>query len=296
MGGAFTGVADSLDAVYWNPAGLSQIGAFEVNSTLVTNWHYSNYDIYIAAGSPVKSGGLGIAFVYNKDHIMKLVSEDGRELGWLAHDTNYLQLSYGAYLIEDLNLAVGLSGKFIWSSLEANINSGIDETLDDTSTVDLDAGIHWSFGPKVGMRTYRMFSMPEHKMFSIGCLVQNFLESELKFKKEGIILKHVENIRPGFSFRPDELSIISLELYDITTQYFDEPQIRFGLERWFGFGKGKKIMALRAGGYHVNNQENLKAYTFGLGWKFDNKVELAYTMLHWKEDNENTYFITMNYW
>jgi hypothetical protein len=90
------------------------------------------------------------------------------------------------------------------------------------------------------------------------------------------------------------MSIISLEVYDATTEYFDDSQIRIGAERWFGFGKGRKILALRAGGYHVNEKE-MRAYTGGLGWQPAEGIELAYTLMHWDTVNENTHFVSLNF-
>jgi hypothetical protein len=288
MGGAFTGVADSVDAVYWNPAGLAQPEVSGLNSTFVTNWHDSNYDIYVAGGFRPKYGGLGLAYVYNKDYLVKLVFVGGEELGWITQDWHYLQLSYGAYLIKDWNIALGMTVKGIYSEFEIDVENeakyGGDEQIDDDGTYESDVGIHWAFGPNVA----------KYKMFAVGCLVQNIWESELRFKEIGVTQKFLINVRPGLSFRPDKMSIISLEVYDATTEYFDDSQIRIGAERWFGFGKGRKILALRAGGYHVNEKE-MRAYTGGLGWQPAEGIELAYTLMHWDTVNENTHFVSLNF-
>jgi hypothetical protein len=89
------------------------------------------------------------------------------------------------------------------------------------------------------------------------------------------------------------MSIISLEIYDATTEYFDRPQIRIGAEKWFTFGKRRKKMALRAGGYHVN-EEDMRAYTAGLSWIFQGGNELGYTIMYWDKYEEETHLLTLN--
>jgi hypothetical protein len=289
MGGAFTGVADNVDAVYWNPAGLAQLQTFSINSTSVSNWHDSNYDIYFAAAGPVKHGGFGFAYVYNKDHLVRLLFESGGKFGWFCQDWNYFQFGYGTYLIKDWNLAIGAIGKLIYSKFEIDKDHeaiyGGDEKITDDTLFDLDFGILGSFGPNVG----------KHKMFSIGCLAQDVLESEFKFLIEGeeLVQKYVLNIRPGLSFRPDEMSIISLEIYDAATQFFDEPQIRIGVEKWFSLGKMRKKLSLRAGGYHIN-EEDMRAFTAGFSWKFQGGTELGYTIMYWDNYGEETHLLTLN--
>jgi len=229
-----------------------------------------------------KDAGVGAAYVYNKDYLIKLLFEDGEKLGWISQDSHYLQLGYGTYLIKNWNLALGVSGKAIYSKLEIDINDedkyGLDEKLDDDILFDLDLGIHWSFGPSIN----------KFKMFSIGCLVQDIFESEFRFKKLDLRQKYQMNVRPGFCFRPDDMSIISLEIYDASSKFFDEPQIRIGAERWFGFGKGKKILALRAGGYHLNGEDE-KAYTFGFGWGV-----LSYTLISWDKIDKKTHLVGLS--
>jgi hypothetical protein len=298
MGGAFTGVADTVDAIYWNPAGLAQIESSSFNSTFVTNWHDSNYDIYFATAGPLRYGSFGLAYVYNKDYyyIEKL------EFGRLVQKWYYLQFSYGSYLLKDWNLALGISAKSIWSKFVIEVNDEYaaygDESLDNDNVFDLDIGIHWAFGPEIGKYRRRRYKSNRYKMFSLGCLFQNVGESEFHFKTLGLTIKHLLNVRPGFCFRPDDMTIFSLEIYDATREYFNKPQIRMGFERWLSFGKKmswkrKKKMALRAGGYHLNEKE-IKAYTIGVGWEFDNGAEFAYTLLFWDIDNEKSHLLSLN--
>jgi len=297
MGGAFTGVADSVDSVYWNPAGLAQLGASELNSTYITNWHDANYDIYLAAAGPVqlyKPGGLGFAYVYNKDYLAEVVSQYGNRLGWIAQDWHYFQLGYGTYLVKDWNLALGVGVKGVYSEFEVDIGYedlyGRDERIDDATTFDVDFGVHWAFGQEVG----------RHKMFSLGVLVQDILESELEFKSLGLTQKFVTNVRPGVAFRPDENTIFSFELYNVLRrgEYSDGTKpdvgIRAGAERWFGFGTGRKIVALRLGGYHLN-EDNLRAATGGLGWRFAQGFELAYTFMYWDKVDDTSHFVALNF-
>ena len=220
---------------------------------------------------------------------MRLLFDSGDKFGWFCQDWNYFQFGYGTYLVKDWNLAIGANGKIIYSKFEIDVDHeaiyGGDERISDDTLFDLDLGIHASFGPNLG----------GHKMFSIGCLVQDVLESEFKFMvdDEEFVQQYVLNIRPGLSFRPDEMSLISLEIYDAATQFFEVPQIRIGMERCFSFGKMKEKLSLRAGGYHINERE-MRAYTAGFSWKFKGGTELGYTIMYWDNYGEETHLLTLN--
>lgn len=43
MGGAFIGLANDVNAVYWNPAGLAQINKYQMTYTYGEHFGYSNF-------------------------------------------------------------------------------------------------------------------------------------------------------------------------------------------------------------------------------------------------------------
>lgn len=76
MGGAFVGVSDDINAIYWNPAGLAQISSAEV-SFMHTNpfGAESTYIDWVSLAQPFgKSSGIGIGFLYKSSEL-----EQGKE-------------------------------------------------------------------------------------------------------------------------------------------------------------------------------------------------------------------------
>ena len=53
MGGAFSAVADDASAIFWNPAGLSQIGSQEVMATQADLYGIGIQDNFVAFALPV---------------------------------------------------------------------------------------------------------------------------------------------------------------------------------------------------------------------------------------------------
>ena len=102
--------------------------------------------------------------------------------------------------------------------------------------------------------------------------------------------KYVFNVRPGISYKFDEKTLVSLEIYDAagnTKQYNPDVShdLRFGVERWIN-----ERMALRAGGYHLNSSsDTLRAITLGFGFKPRNIITRAkdltldYTVIYWTD-------------
>lgn len=66
MGAAYIGIADDLTAIYWNPAGLSQLdkSGFEISAFYVSNDAKSNTSLKNAAIPDLKNGDFPILSVY----------------------------------------------------------------------------------------------------------------------------------------------------------------------------------------------------------------------------------------
>ncbi len=314
MGGAFTGVADDANAVYWNPAGLVQLTQPSLTSMFATDPDKLNYDQYIGFGMPLTidlstislTPSVGFAYTYNQDpdytgYISDLGGGLYEIINFVDSYNDFLHLSGGMFIYPDV-LAVGLNLKtmmrgFTLEGWQYNANSNTWVSLGSASyedhAYDIDVGILMLLGPKVR-------KSPQLRMFSVGCLVQNSLRS--KYKDLGI--KHIRNYRPGLGFRPSQDILLTIEVYDAAKEYFDKPQMRYGGEVWcLSHPKTrKKILALRGGVYHENEKE-MKAYTYGLGIRFpldiiqtdkaENIVEFDYALMHWIEAKENTHLISL---
>ncbi len=63
MGRAFTGLADDVAAIYYNPAGLAQQNPFQISLMHVTLFYDTMYD-FAAASYPVSGiGTFGLAYI-----------------------------------------------------------------------------------------------------------------------------------------------------------------------------------------------------------------------------------------
>jgi len=308
MGGAFIGVADDASATYWNPAGLDQkmieresamedtlddLEGIEVTYTpTLYNRDEINYDDFVAITLPLKFkdydlGNLGLSYV-----------NTGYEAQWkdptstlsFDRDESWVWLSYGKNIFGGLSAGVNLRYQSVDEEWTLNIVGDPSYWLadDSDSLFAVDAGLLYRIG-----------------MFSAGVLYQNVNEPEEEiFGVKGI---YVRNLRPGIAFRPDDDTVIAADMYDAAGETEDDPgsvaqDIRVGLERWFDLPEATprwvgERLAVRAGGYHINNSD-MRAYTFGFGLKgtdWDQEEpwfksgEIDYCVLYWEDSSEFTH-------
>jgi hypothetical protein len=276
MGGAFVAVADDVHATYWNPAGLTKLLTTEVGATFDTDWQALNYDIFAGVATPVGSrAGVGALYVYNEDDLTR----PGRR-----QEDHILQAAFGVVVWplqpepSAVTVSFGMAGKYIHRDF---VGGNLPE--DSTGMGDLDLSLLVDTGPLVA---------PRHRMFSLGLLVQDILNSSLDFPHQGRET-FATNVRPALAFRPDGLTTLALELYDVAEQA-GPMGLRVGAERWFAPGSERPWLAVRMGGYHIN-EERLRAFTFGLGMAVTPRAELSYTLLHWLDCGETTHLIGVGY-
>lgn len=276
MGGAFVAVADDVHATYWNPAGLVKVASPEVSATFDTDWQDLNYDVFAGLAAPLgQRAGAGLLYVYNEDDL---------GLGGRRED-HYLQAAAGLLVLpwggeeRGFNLSVGLAGKYVERTLGL---SGVAEETD--GGFDLDLAFLLDVGPVVG---------PRQRMFSLGLLLQNVLESRFDYG----LLGHetfAANVRPALAFRPDAWTVLALEIYDATERAGSTAGVRLGAERWLSLGMGRPVLALRAGAYHLN-QDELRAYTFGVGIRPIPQAEISYALMYWTEIDQTTHLLAVGW-
>lgn len=106
MGGAFTGAADDVNAIMYNPAGLAQLKKIEV-TLMHSFWLQSIFYDYIAVGYPVgEIGTFALSFVYVNSGGIPKTDILGADLGeFLANDINF-NLGYGTNINKDLSLGI----------------------------------------------------------------------------------------------------------------------------------------------------------------------------------------------
>lgn len=262
MGGAFIGVADDANTTYWNPAGLSQIENVEVTYTpTIYNRDEYNYDDFVSIVSDLRIkerdfGGLGFSFV-----------NSGYSTPLYEWTDSWYWLSYGVETFDNLSLGTNLRYKYREITVHPLGISGNDDGF------EMDLSLLWRV-----------------KKFSFGLLYQNINEPNI------LGLKEIKNLRPGIAYRPDDKTVIALDMYDATgetdgTTIDVSQDLRFGIERWL-----TENFVLRAGAYHFNSDTDaMKAVTFGAGLKgspesdgFLSNAQLDYSLLYWTDAASGT--------
>lgn len=278
MGGAFIGVADDANAVYWNPAGLVQIEDIQLTYTpTLYDRDTINYDDFVSAVSPLRFSGqdwgsLGISFI----------NSGYKETGGQIID-RWTWLSYAKKLPLNLSLGVNLRHQnYKWKVNRGYYIVGtsiIGPVEDSDSALGVDAAFFWKW-----------------QKFSLGVLWQDLNEPEYSLFGDRIRLQSINNLRPGMAYRPDHKTTLSAELYDVTSQSATENyDLRMGIERWFDLPLKGTALALRAGGYNINvSEKSSRAVTGGLGWKLGQEalgecaewpmtLDIDYTVMYWTD-------------
>ena len=213
MGGAFTGLADDVYALYWNPAGITKLDTMQA-TFMQNSWLQGVSGQYIAGVYP-----LGYDMTVGAS-IMTLNSGtiEGRDAGdnvynYSASDSA-MAASIGT-LLQD-NVLVGASAKIISQNIDNESASG--------------------FGLDVGAVYMLSDGM------TLGAAIQNFTLGPLKFVDETGTLPM--NIRVGIGFKTAAFSFENptVIVADLNTPSDNSPSVGFGGEYWMS-----EVFSVRAG-------------------------------------------------
>ncbi len=122
MGGAFVAVADDANAIYWNPAGLRQLGGTALTAQYTDFIDTVNYN-YFAAATPLGNDaaiGLGAKLLTTGNE--EVVDSNGNLTG-ASFNENYMDIDVAAALKINYFLDVGIVGKYISKSLASTTAS-----------------------------------------------------------------------------------------------------------------------------------------------------------------------------
>lgn len=237
MGGAFIAVADDVNTVYWNPAGLSDIKEMQIGwQRAVNNRAVLNYiDVYEIV-IPLKKGWSGLGFTYVNDRDAPSFGDEGEARDYKS---NWTVLSYGTKL--NKNFAVGVNVRWAQDAAWGGIVGLPDPTAPMFSG---HLGIDLSFLGKSGK-------------FSYGMLIQ---DANTPPTMGGGNM--VRNVRPGIAYRPDGRTILAMDAYNAVPDAGDNTEWSFGIERRIG-----SHLRVRVGNYH-------KTWTYGVGVRVSKNLEL----------------------
>jgi hypothetical protein len=214
MGEAFCGLADDINAIYWNPAGLVQIEnrefeAMHINWLLDINYEYVAYAQRIQ-DTAVMAGAIGMLKVKGMEEWIK----EGEYKGKFTADDMVLTVAYA----KEVNDSFTIGGNVKY------INQTIAEY--SASTYGIDLGVLYK---------------PEIQNLMIGGNISN-IGGKLKFKKSSDPLPM--NIRIGGSYRIPEMGVMLTG--DVNIPNDTDVSIRIGCEYSIPIGPGNELY-LRGG-------------------------------------------------
>lgn len=196
MGEAFSAVADDVNAIYWNPAGLTQIK--EIQATFMHNeWlHDLRYE-FLAYCQPINTGVRAISITYLRMGDMEGKDKNDNPLGNFGAYDYALNIAYAIPANE--NLYVGITGKFIQQKIE----------IKNATAIALDIGI--------------LHLVPSKKGLKLAAVLQN-LGTSLRFVQKREWLPIIYKI--GGSYKKNNFILAS----DITKPEDNYPRINLGIE------------------------------------------------------------------
>ncbi len=228
MGEAFTAAANDVNAIFWNPAGLSLLNydkefiGYYLNGVVDTSYKSVGYAQHIKLG--VIGCGLstldgGEVTIYYPDGVTKRIK---------AQSDYIFLLSYASKIVE--NLSIGGNLKMVHSELAQSSQAT-------------------AFACDIG----GLYHLPVNNL-DIGGVIQN-IGSNMKYEEESDALPL--NIKLGTAYRRNDL-LIAL---DIIKPIEKELKVNVGVEYWIN-----PILALRTGYKFKGNKSNSNI-TLGAGLK-----------------------------
>ncbi|MEW6618069.1 MAG: PorV/PorQ family protein [bacterium] len=237
MGEAFTAIADDVTAIYWNPAGLSQINTRQFIFIHNLWFEEINHD-FIGLTVPLKEKqtiGLGVIGLFIDDIERRRNEYDLVPIGTFgAKDI--------AVIISWAHKDVGISLKLISQEIDAKKGTG----------VVFDLG----------------YLYPLRENIKMGLTLQNWNEmKKMKiYKKE---FDYPTLLRGGISYQKDSL-LLAIDFYK---PFDSKPSVHFGLAK--GYGRLFLRTGYRYKLKQIDN-EPLSGITVGLGYKFKESYQLDY--------------------
>ncbi len=307
MGEVGTGIADDINAIYWNPAGLGflrwvqkgfdpeNLVPFRQISLSFSKWlPQFNTDLYYSYGTVgqfFESLDGTVAFNFTFMHLGEFTKTDhyGTAQGKFRSNEFAIGVSYGTIVANDFG--VGFQLKYIQSNLApASAFSGGDAGVGVSAGFDI--GVLWK------PSQLEVLGTDLGKLFSIGLNLQN-VGPKITYRKESDPIPTTLRIGTGIQLLKDEYNDLKFG-FDVSKMlvYRDsltsDPvpksfitgwknpgvEIAFGAEYWY-----EDIVALRAGYFtEPSALGNRKYWNFGAGVRYD-IFRLDFSFINTIEEN-----------
>ncbi len=257
MGEAFIAVADDVNAVYWNPAGLVQLEKEELTYyRRLNNRDNSSPDHFVAAARYNTGSGMAYGYGYINVKDKLAVGTNGEVLD--QDESTYIfsmATKFGG------GFSIGTNIKYIDNKVKSN-----PEKLYRDKYVSIDVSALYQVS----------------NYLSLGLLVQDVNEPEFDtYQKDKVI----RNIIPGIALKLGESFILSTSLNDAanTSNTEIEERVRVGLEQ-----KITDYLALRAGKYG-------EKITYGLGVNLGDYFLVDYVFVDNKLEENHQVGVSIRY-
>ncbi len=234
MGNCFTAISDDVTAVYYNPAGLTQLLKYELNTFYCPLWEDTNYNFIGYAHPLEKRGTFGAALInMTSGGFEKRTAIDSEAATFSVNDRAFL-LSYGYSLSNRLSVGTTLK----------SVKKTVDMYAD--SAFGIDAGVLYRF---IG------------NQLTVGANFQNLMAPAPKLQTEADKYPFYSKFGVAYKLEPkvtswDDKLILAL---DVDYSSFLTTKNHLGVEYCYG-----KNVALRLG-------KDISDYlTFGLGVNYAN--------------------------
>ena len=259
MGNAFSAIADDINTVCWNPAGLillkrkeasftyTNLGAvFDVNGT------GSMYDGFLGYAQPLKNGdAFAISLQYQEQGKIAYTTESPEVIAEYSLGGNYAAI---------LSYAKKLSSSLSWGASLKLIQAKLWRRTGQAYAVDL-GGLYQS----------------PNKKLTIGLSLQN-TGTKLKMEDVEQADSLPQNLKLGMSYRLLNSSSHGLIFaFDIDKPTASDTRAGLGLgtEYWY-----RRLIALRLG--YSNKEGNVKGFTQGIGFRYHG-YEVDFANVPWGE-------------
>lgn len=290
MGGAFIAVADDIHSCYWNPAGMGNLQKGEITwMKTLNNNALINYQDWTAFGVRMGNAGIGISKVKAINHYLSIYDKTNGDYKYTYYSNDdWTTVSFGGWGAGMFdNTAMGVNIRKYSHALEKRDDFNLWKDGKDTrdgmgyeaEATGYDLGfLHKLIGDKVTLGLLiQDINEPRYEfnkdiwVCELGHAFEQYPGAEcpicrkndnrgVKIEKRHLYRQHPRNIRPGIAWKPDEKTIVAMDVYyfNVKDVYAQEHQseVRIGAERYL-----TDNLCVRAGFYG-------KAFhTLGVGLK-----------------------------
>lgn len=242
MGGAFVAVADDVNSIFYNPAGLATIKGREASSLRVLNNRDSiDFKESIAFSYGTKEGGMGGLYLHTLDVDWENgyadVDHDGekdKDEPYLGSDNKVAIFAMGGYgegLLKKTAFGVSVKRFSLLLMKSYGEGKGFSEISSKKKGFGFDIGVLHYISKEISLG-FAIYNINEPKFVYEGLNINN---QSYDYK-----ITHKLTLVSGISLKLDDKTIVAIDLYDfdnINDWYSkdeddrDQSSVRFGFER-----------------------------------------------------------------